>query len=214
MNSFAEYIRPTYLCDFDQAPEIGNTAGRLIENLVDKRQRLKRLYLFVKELPYGLEDWDVKASGTLRKGWGMCAGKTNLLVAMARALEIPARYRIFKIETERTLWHWLAEQDSELASKLRVPFPEQDHIVAEVYLDRWETYDPSRDTAFAEGLKRLGIPLGRKPITGPDGNPQLRILASIDEWARNRQQARRFREDRQPIFSRINEQFDRIRSFF
>ena len=151
------------------------------------------VYQFVKELPYGFEDWNIKASETLQKGWGMCSGKTNLLVAMSRSLEIPARYRIFKIKAEGALWKWIAKQNSELALQMGAPYPEQDHITADVYLGGWETYDPSRDVAFEEGLKRLGIPLERKPIIDLNGNPHLILLASIDEWAQNRQRARRFR---------------------
>jgi len=100
MELFGEYLKPTRLCDFEQVPEIRNTASRLTEKLADKRQMLNCIYEFVKELRYGLEDWDVKASETLQKGWGMCSGKTNLFVAMSRSLGIPARYRISKIEAE------------------------------------------------------------------------------------------------------------------
>lgn len=202
---------PTHLCDFGEGPEIGDTTSRLIEKLLDKRQMFNSVYQFVKELPYRLEDWDVKASETLRKGWGMCSGKTNLLVAMLRSVEIPARYRILKIKSEGTLWKWIAKQNDELARLMGEPSPEQDHMVADVYLDDWEIYDPSRDLAFEEGLRRLGIPLERKPLADAGGNPQGVILASIDEWARDRQRARRFRENRRLIFSRINEQFDKIR---
>jgi len=212
MDSLGEYLKPTYLCDFDQVPNIGDTATRLTEKLEDKREMFKRIYRFVKELPYGLEDWDVKTSDTLRKRWGMCSGKTSLLVAMLRSLGIPARYRISKIKPEGTLWRWVASRDGELARQMGNPSPEQDHVMAEVYIDGWEACDPSRDPAFEEGLRRLGIPLERKLVTDPSGNPQSVTLASIDKWAENRQRARRFRENRRLIFSRVNEQFDRIRS--
>jgi transglutaminase-like putative cysteine protease len=211
MESLAKYLNPTDLCDFDRAPEINNTARQLTQNMADKRQTFNCIYQFVKELRYGLEDWDVSASHTLRKGWGMCSGKTNLLVAMCRGLMIPARYRIFKIEAEGTLWKWISKQNSQLAAEMGSPLSEQDHVIAEVYLDTWEACDPSRDTAFEEGLVRLGIPLERKLVIDPDGNAYLTILASIDEWAQKRQQARRFKENREFIFSKVNEQFDRIR---
>lgn len=208
MDSFADYLKPTKLCDFDRSPEIRETARRLTENTSDRREMFNCLYQFVRELPYRLEDWDVKASESLRKGWGMCSGKTNLLIALARALEIPARYRIFKIKPEGKLWRWIAQQDNGLARQMGEPPSEQDHIVAEVYLDDWEVYDPTRDSSFEKGLKKLGIPLERRSLTG---NPQLIILDSIDEWAKRRQQARRFRKNRRLILSRMNEQLDKIR---
>jgi len=77
------YLPATRLCDFDREPAIQDKALKLTQGCADKQERVERIYQFVKELPYGLEDWDVKASETLRKGWGMCCGKTNLLVAMS-----------------------------------------------------------------------------------------------------------------------------------
>jgi hypothetical protein len=212
MVSFGQYLKPTRLCDFDKAPEIGSTAKMLAQGRERQRQKFDRIFQFVKGLPYGLEDWNVKASDTLRKGWGMCSGKSNLLIAMSRSLGIPARYRIIKIKAEGTLWRWVAKQDSGLGRQMGEAEPQQDHIVAEIHLDGWEVYDTSRDPAFEQGLRRLEIPLERRLVTAASGNPQVLILASIDEWAQKRQRARRFREDRQSIFSRVNEQFDRIRA--
>ena len=211
MESFNEYLRSTDLCDFDRAPKIKKTAQQLTKNMAHKRQIFDCLCQFVKELPYGLEDWDVRASQTLQKGWGMCSGKTNLLVAMCRGVMVPARYKILKVEAEGTLWNWIISQDSQVAAEMGRPLPEQNHVIAEAYLDTWEACDPSRDTAFEEGLVRLGIPLDRKIVTDPDGNVCQTTLASIDEWAHKRQQARRFRGNREAIFSRVNKQFERIR---
>lgn len=206
-----EYLQPTQICDFDQHPAIREKALELTEGCTDDQQRFNRIYHFVKELPYGLEDWDVNASETLQKGWGMCSGKTNLLIAMSRALMIPARYRIFKINGEQRLWKWIAGQDRELAVQFGDPPPEQDHLDCETYLNGWNMYDPSRDSAFENGLKTLGIPLEREPVSDSDGIVHFTVLASVDEWAKKRQQGRRFRRRRQAIFSRANEQMDRIR---
>jgi transglutaminase-like putative cysteine protease len=199
------YLPATRLCDFDRDPAIQAKALKLTQGCTDNQERFKRIYHFVKELPYGLEDWDVKASETLRKGWGMCCGKTNLLVAMSRVLLIPARYRVFKIKAEQQLLEWAAGQDREFATQLGDLPREQDHLECEVYLKGWKAYDPARDSLFEKGLKKLGIPLEREPVTGSI------ILASIDEWAGNRQKNRRFREERQALFARVNEQLDSIR---
>ena len=68
MGSFTEYLKATRLCDFDEVPQIGATAQRLTVNLPDIRQVVQTIYRHVKEFPYGLEDWNIKASETLRKG--------------------------------------------------------------------------------------------------------------------------------------------------
>ena len=103
MNGLDSYLLPTDLCDFDSDPSVREKAAELAWDCKHERERFHWVYRFVKELPYGLEDWDIRASDTLRKGWGMCCGKTNLLVAMSRALSIPARYRIFRIKAEGRL---------------------------------------------------------------------------------------------------------------
>jgi transglutaminase-like putative cysteine protease len=205
MDELDYYLPATRLCDFDRDPAIPAKATELTRRCIDKQERFKRIYHFVKELSYGLEDWDVKASETLRKGWGMCCGKTNLLVALSRVLFIPARYKVFKIKAEQRLLEWVAGQNRGLATQLGDLPREQDHLECEVYLEGWKAYDPARDSPFEKGLKKLGIPLEREPVT------ESIILASIDEWAENRQKNRRFRKKRQALFTRVNEQLNKIR---
>src|SRR5512136_2300292 len=117
MERVEEFLQATELCDFDTRAAIRNRASDLVRGCADDRQTFQRVYEFVRELPYGLEDWDVKASETLMKGWGMCCGKTNLLVAMSRALSIPARYRVFKIKAERRLLKRVVEQNRDVAAQ-------------------------------------------------------------------------------------------------
>lgn len=211
VNSFNQYLRPTYLCDFDRMPEIVNTALSLTKNLADKRQMFNCIYKFIEEFPYGLEDWDVKASETLRKGWGMCSGKTNLLVAMSRSVGIPARYRISKVPVNDALWRWVVSQERELALEVNQLLSQRDHVTADAYLNGWEAYDPSQDFCFEEGLRRLGIPMEPEIVTRTSHSRPI-ILASIDKWAQNRQEARRFKKDREQIFCKVNKQLDRIRA--
>ena len=212
MNELNSYLLPTELCDFDRDSSVREKAAELAWDCKDERERFNRIYRFVKELPYGLEDWDIRASDTLKKWWGMCCGKTNLLVAMSRALLIPARYRVFRIKAEGRLLAWVIEQDTELAGLLGHLPREQDHLECEAYLDSgWHNYDPARDSALEDGLGRLGIPLEREPVVGDGGTVRFVILASIDEWARKRQGSRRFREGREAVFARVNRQFAKIR---
>jgi hypothetical protein len=211
MERIEEFLQATELCDFDTRAAIRDKASRLVQGCTDDRQAFQRVYEFVRELPYGLEDWDVKASDTLNKGWGMCCGKTNLLVAMSRALSIPARYRIFKIKAERRLLKQVMEQNKEAAVQFGHLPPAQDHVQCEVYLGGWRVYDPSRDSAFENGLRKLGIPLERVPLMGADGAVHYEILASIDEWARARQNSRRIRDDRELLFARVNVELDKVR---
>ena len=157
------------------------------------------------------EDWYVKASDTLKAKTGMCSGKTNLLVSMLRSVGIPARYRVFKVEAELMLFEWITSQDEQIAQQIGEPYQEQDHVLAEVYIDGWEAFDTSRDTPLEEGLTKLGIPLELKPLSSPDVAKPI-VLASFDDWAKHRQERRRFTgTERTTAFSLANEQLEKIR---
>jgi len=206
-----DYLQPTRLCDFDRDGRIAESVLQLTGGCSSLSERFDRVERFVRGLPYGLEDWDVRASETLRKGWGMCCGKANLLVAMSRVLLIPARYRVFRIRSERRLLQQVIQQNRDLGGRLGGVPDEQDHMQCEVYLDGWQTCDPSRDPDFENGLRRLGAPLERVPVAGADGVVRVLVLSSIDDWAEERQRRRLFRDDRWSLFARVNEQIDRIR---
>jgi len=206
-----QYLQPSELCDFDRRPEIRAKALELTIGCRLVVDIFQGIFAFVKELPYSLEDWDIPASETLSRGWGMCSGKTNLLVAMLRSLGIPARYRIFRIRGEVRLWESIAGY-KELARSLGDAPIEQDHVDCEVWLGSWRDCDPSRDTPMERGLLALGIPLEREVIVDATGRVPYLILASFDNWARERQEGRRFRENRNETFARVNEHLWQIRA--
>jgi len=133
-----EYLQPSELCDFDRSPEIMAKAIELTENCSTTRQKFWRLFGFVKELPYGLEDWDVTASETLAKGWGMCSGKSNLLVALLRSLDIPAKYRVYRTKAEANLWIEVTGT-GDLSQRLGAAPSGQDHVDCGVWLGKWHT---------------------------------------------------------------------------
>lgn len=205
-----EYLQPSELCDFELHPEIRAKALELTSGCQSEEERFQSIFAFVKELPYGLEDWDVRASETLSKGWGMCSGKTNLLVAMLRSVGIPARYRVFRIKGEIKLWEW-AIKSKELSQLLGTAPLQQNHVDCEVWLGAWRNCDPSRDTPLERGMVTLGIPLEREPLADESGRIYT-FLSSFDKWARERQQKRRFRENRGELFAIVNERFQQIRA--
>jgi transglutaminase-like putative cysteine protease len=204
------YLRASDLCDFDTCATIGEKAHQLAGGCRHPGEAFETVFSFVKEMPYGLEDWDVKASETLMKGWGMCSGKTNLLVALVRSLGIHARYRVFRISTEAELWSSIIS-DERMADRLGSAPAQQDHVDCEVWLDEWRQADPARDTALERVMEAMGIPLERKLILDDLGQAHVLLLASVDEWARERQARRRFRKNRDETFAWVNAQFERMR---
>ena len=206
-----DYLQPSELCDFDRCPESRDKALELTLGCRSRGEMFRRVFDFVKELPYGLDDWDVAASETLAKGWGMCSGKTNLLVALLRSLAIPARYRVFRIRAEVSLWGRITGDDA-LAQRLGPAPSEQDHVDCEVWLGRWSACDPGRDTLLERGMVVLGLPLEREAIADASGRVPYLIIANFDQWARERQDRRMVRENRKETFARVNEQLRRIRT--
>jgi transglutaminase-like putative cysteine protease len=204
------YLQPSELCDFDRSPQIRGKAAGLVRGCRNRQQKFQRIFSFVKELPYGLEDWDLRASQVLKKGWGMCSGKTNLLVAMLRSVGIPARYRIYQIKTDNRLWK-KAGSDSAGAERMNDLGELRDHVDCEVWLGKWADYDAGRDSNMEKGLLKLGLSLERQKVTGRQGMATYLKLANFDQWAHERQARRTFRADRSTVFSSLNEGFEKLR---
>lgn len=206
-----EYLKETALCDFIIHPEIKVKALALAYGFPEQKDIFRHIFAFVKELPYGLDNWNTPASQTLLQGWGMCSGKTNLLVAMLRSMRIPTRYRLYQIMGDVPLWNW-ATQDNNKVRLVAADEP-HDHVDCEVYLDkRWRICDPSRDTALEKGMQVVGLPLRRNPALDKGGKTNYLILASIDQWAQERQEKRKFRGNRAEVFSYVNRRLDEIRA--
>jgi len=204
------YLQPSVLCDFGLSPEIRLKTQELIAGSRNRAEMFNSIFGFVREMPYGLEDWDLKASDILKKGWGMCSGKTNLLVAMLRSAGIPARYRVYRIKADSKLWNKLGT-DSSSADRMNGLGEERDHVDCEVWLGKWMGCDPGRDSAMERGIVRLGGTLERQVVTDSRGRARYLRLASFDRWAKERQARRAFRSDRVDIFSEVNLGIEKIR---
>ena len=50
MNSLNDYTKPTLFCDFDQSPELVETARELTKQLSEEQEIFDSIYRFVKEL--------------------------------------------------------------------------------------------------------------------------------------------------------------------
>ncbi|MBN1375989.1 MAG: transglutaminase domain-containing protein, partial [Dehalococcoidia bacterium] len=144
------------------------------------------------------------------KGWGMCSGKTNLLIALLRSVGIPARYRIYRIKADTVLWSKLEKMSSH-TSRMGNLGEERDHVDCEVWLGKWVDYDPGRDPPLEKGLLKLGGKLERPRVTDSQGRVRYMKLANYDDWIRQRQHRRTFRSDRMDIFADANKGFEAVR---
>jgi len=113
------YLEPTAIIDSDH-PDVMAEAARLTRGCASEREKLERIYYFVREMPYDIlaafrdmADGKRRASDVLRAGHGFCMGKASSFVALCRAAGIPARVgfqqldcpdKPFMSEEVRRLW--------------------------------------------------------------------------------------------------------------
>ncbi len=87
-----EYVSPTEFCDCG-CEEIRQKAEELTKDADSPKEAAMNIFSFVRDQTlFAISRTDVKASKTLKDGKGFCVTKTNLQVALLRAVGIPARY--------------------------------------------------------------------------------------------------------------------------
>jgi transglutaminase-like putative cysteine protease len=139
------YLATTAFCDLDH-PDIQALAEELAADDGSPRAIAVRMFEWVRdEIPYFLGPWGVTASQTLLARAGTCTTKSNLLVALLRAIRIPAAYGILRVDAQR-YWGVIGP-----AFLTRHASPSSTHVHAAVRLDgRWVRCDPSTDRRIAE----------------------------------------------------------------
>lgn len=86
-----EYLKATRFCDCDNV-NLQEKAKQITNAAETPKEAALKIFYFVRDgILYGGDHPDVKASHTLRKGKGLCITKTNLQMALLRAVGIPAR---------------------------------------------------------------------------------------------------------------------------
>ena len=136
-------LKCTELIDCD-SQSIREKAQSLTREMQTEREKAVALYYFVrdgiKHNPYASTQTfeDLKASTTLEKGNGVCQHKATLLVALARASEIPARLGLVDVRD-----HMLSEKFRQMIGGGNLlPL----HGYAELYLDgKWIHVSPAYD---------------------------------------------------------------------
>lgn len=205
ISPLAEYLRPSELCDFADHPELQERALKEITGAKSLREKAERILTWVRDnIPYALDEWDVPASQTLRKGYGMCMNKTNLAVAQLRSFSIPARYRFLLIQRNEWFESIVIGGDKELALMYQaVPLHIQ-HVVCQFYVEgQWEEFDPARDSLLEQGFQVLGIPQQRVIVA------ELAIQASPEEFIFHR--SKHVVDRREEFFRKVNQQIQKIR---
>ena len=148
-----KYLISTEVCDCDN-PEIKQKAGELIEGTKTPKEAAVRIFKYVRDtiLFAGDKLYPVKASETLKKGTGFCVPKTNLQIALLRAVNIPARYR--QLELDKNCLKNLFSDDALESLPKTIWY----HPTCECYLDeKWIACDGTFDERLYVGICEKGI---------------------------------------------------------
>jgi probable F420-dependent oxidoreductase len=185
------YLEPTRFIDSDH-PDVMARARRLAEGCADDRERLERIYLFVRDMPYDilasfryLAEGKRRASDVLHAGHAFCMGKASSFVALCRAAGIPARVGFQQLHCPDK--PFMSEEVRRLWGDRTLPW----HSLGEAYLGgRWLKLDATIDaaTASAKGRPYTQEFDGRHDIPTVEG-PILKDLeshadypAAVAEW--------------------------------
>jgi transglutaminase-like putative cysteine protease len=145
--SSARATLDTRFCDY-RHPDVQSLAATVAENADDPRDLALQAFEHVRDhIVFGLDLWQVSASETLRKGYGMCSNKALLLVAVLRQRGVPARLAWVPM---------LREALAPAVGKMIYTLPRAlNHVIAEVQLDdEWIPVDLTLDRETFEALYR------------------------------------------------------------
>jgi transglutaminase-like putative cysteine protease len=148
MAEIENYLRCTEIIDCD-TESVREKAIETTKGLKTDKEKAVALYYFVRDkIKHNAytplyDPSRYKASSTLEAGHGMCQNKAILLVALARAVGIPARLGLVDVED-----HQLSEKFKQMIGGVNVmPL----HGFAELYIDgRWVHASPAYDLATCQ----------------------------------------------------------------
>ncbi len=146
-----EYLAVTELIDF-KTRIVQEAAQKMLEGVQTPKDAALRMHRFVREIKYVLIPLETKASAVLKLNKSECVAKATLLIALLRAVNIPARYHFVSIRKELL---------KGLFSPLLYCFMAKvvpGHGWCEVYLGgRWIAIEALWDTELFEVFKQKGL---------------------------------------------------------
>lgn len=148
MSEIEDFLKCTEIIDCD-TDSIKAKALEVTKGLKTDKEKAVALYYFVRDkIKHNayIQLYDpirYKASSTLKAGDGMCQNKAILLVALARAVGIPARLGLVDVED-----YQLSESFKQMIGGVNtMPL----HGFAELYIgDRWVHASPAYDLATCQ----------------------------------------------------------------
>lgn len=150
-----QFLKPTEYIDSDN-PDIVAKARELTRDCKSDKEKLERIYYFVREMPYDilasfryLAEGKRKASDVVRAGHAFCMGKASSFVALCRAAAIPARIGFQQLHCPDK--PFMSEEVRQLWGDRTLPW----HSLGEAYLKgKWLKLDATIHSEFAKAKGR------------------------------------------------------------
>lgn len=144
------FLNESEYCNFRHAT-IQRLAQELTQKYNNSKDKAVVLFYWVRDnIHYRVGLWNRKASETLAERSGSCTNNANLLVALLRAVHIPAAYDVMRVKGQEFFG-----PITPLIFKKRISESSL-HIYPEVYLNgKWIKCDPSTDVYLSEKTSHL-----------------------------------------------------------
>jgi hypothetical protein len=149
-NNLGEFLIATKYCDADNKM-ISDLAKSFTDKNLDDVEMAVDIFNYVRDITtYKLGNWTKKASETLSERGGTCTNNSNLLVALMRAVKIPAGYGVMDVVGPDYFGPIVLPNFNKHVSK------RTKHIYCYVYLnDKWLRCDPSDDEPLSVNTSHL-----------------------------------------------------------
>ncbi|MHA1556666.1 MAG: transglutaminase-like domain-containing protein [Candidatus Heimdallarchaeota archaeon] len=151
-NKLDNFLSPTKFCDFNH-PSIQARAKEITKNDNSPEEMALSIFHFVRDdIKFLMIYKNSKASETLTLKYGDCGKKTNLHVALLRAVNIPSRFHLVALSKEclkGLVTDFLYKKAPEI-----IPF----HPYCECYLSgKWVACDSFLDKKLVDNVYKKGI---------------------------------------------------------
>ena len=146
-----DYLKATRLCDCDDV-KLKEKAKEIVGSAKNQEEAALRIFHFVRDkLLFGINYPDTKASKMLNKRIGFCMTKTNLHMALLRAVDIPSRCHL--VELPRELFKNIMPKF--MYAKLPAT---QAHPWCDCYLSgKWISCEALYEDSFYKTIMKTGI---------------------------------------------------------
>jgi hypothetical protein len=150
MTTSETYLGPTPWCDSNH-PSIRELAFELTRDAHTAREAAVALFYWVRDsIAYTMGDWNQRASETIARRVGTCSNKSNVMVALARAIGIPAGFHVQYVATPAYFSGAYIPLVAGLTRDVAI------HVYPALFIEgSWVRCDPTDDRALCDSIEAI-----------------------------------------------------------